>query len=115
MKIRANKVFVCMLFMMIFISKMVISVAPAFLSLNNKTVNAVIMQLELENKNEKDDPDKDSGKEKKFFDEDFQFVYHVEHIPVTIKVNKQLSPKHALYQPDHHPSVPTPPPDASLV
>lgn len=104
-----------MLFMMIFISKMVISVAPAFLSLNNKTVNAVIMQLELENKNEKDDPDKDSGKEKKFFDEDFQFVYHVVQIPVTIKTNKLLSPKHPLYQPDHHPSVPTPPPDASLV
>jgi len=115
MKIRANKLFVCMLFMMIFVSKMIISVAPAFLSLNNKTVNAVIMQLELENKNEKDDPDKDSGKEKKFFDEDFQFVYYAEQVPVTIKTNKLLSPKHALYQPNHHPSVPTPPPDTCLV
>lgn len=104
-----------MLFMMIFISKMVISVAPAFLSLNNKTVNAVIMQLELENKNEKDDPDKDSGKEKKFFDEDFQFVYHAEHILITIETKRLLIPKHPLYQPNHHPSVPTPPPDASLV
>ena len=115
MKIRANKVFVCILFMMIFISKMIISVAPAFISLNNKTVHAVIMQLEQESKNEKDDPDKEGSKDKKFFDEDFQFVFQPVQVPFTIKTNKLLSPEHALYHPDHHPSVPTPPPDASLV
>jgi len=101
-----------MLFMMIFMAKMIISVAPAFLSLNNKTVNAVIMQLELENKNEKDDPDKEAGKDKKFFDEDFQFVYHAVHVPVTININPLLNLKHPHYQSGHHLTVPTPPPDA---
>jgi len=45
MKIRTNKIFVCLLFMVIFMVKMIISVAPVVLVLNNKTVNAAIMQL----------------------------------------------------------------------
>jgi hypothetical protein len=98
--------------MMIFISKMIISVAPAFLSLNNKTVNAVIMQLELENKNDKEDPDKEGGKDKKFFDEDFQHVYHPIQLPVLIETNILHNHEHSLYQPSHCPSVPTPPPDS---
>lgn len=73
------------------------------------------MQLELETKNEKDDPDKEGGKDKKFFDEHFQFANPAVQVPVTIKANQLLCPKHPLYQPDHHPSVPTPPPDASLI
>ena len=115
MKIRANKLFVCMLFMMIFVSKMIISVAPAFLSLNNKTVNAVIMQLEQEGKNDKEDPDKDSSKDKKFFDEDFQSYYQPEQIPLLFELTSLLVHFHALYQPNHHPSVSTPPPDVKLV
>lgn len=111
MKIRTNKIFVCVLFMSIFISKMIISVAPAFLVLNNKTVNAVIMQLELENKNEKDDPDKESSKDKKFFDEDFQLVYNAVHVPVTVSINPLFRLKHPHYQSGHHLTVPTPPPD----
>jgi len=114
MKIRPYKILLCLLFMMIFISKMIISVAPAFLSLNNKTVNAVIMQLELENKNEKDDPDKEGNKDKKFFDEDCLYSYHEVTIPLFIQTITQLGFEHSLYQPNHHPSVPTPPPDARL-
>jgi hypothetical protein len=114
-KNKERKIFICMLFMMIFISKMIISVAPAFLSLNNKTVNAVIMQLELENKNDKDDPEKESSKDKKFFDEDCQHVHHPVQLPVLVEINTLHNHENALYQPDHHPSVSTPPPDAILV
>lgn len=103
---------ICLLFMMIFIVKMVISVAPAFLSLNNKTVNAVIMQLEEENKNEKESPEKESCKEKKFFDEDLQWLTHHVQEPVTIETQKRLDYGHSIYQPGHHPSVLTPPPNS---
>lgn len=99
---------------MIFISKMIISVAPAFLSLNNKTVNAVIMQLELENKNEKDDPEKESSKDKKFFDEHIQWLNHHVHEVFVIATPEPLDYGHCTYQPNHHPSVLTPPPDARL-
>ncbi|CAM3940557.1 hypothetical protein MUGA111182_18410 [Mucilaginibacter galii] len=115
MKIRANKIFVCILFMMIFISKMIISVAPVFLAMNNKTVNAAIMQLEQETKNEKDDPDKDAGKDKKFFDEDIQWTYHPVQVPVFVQKAKIRCINHELYQPVHYFSVPTPPPDSRIV
>lgn len=111
MKIRTNKLFVSVLFMMIFLAKMIISIAPAFLSFNNKTVNAVIMQLEQESKNEKEDPEKDASKDKKFFDEDCQYVHHAVLVPLAIQTPNLLSHPHALYQPGHHLSVPTPPPD----
>ncbi|WP_377165981.1 hypothetical protein [Mucilaginibacter terrae] len=93
---------------------MIIAVAPAFLSLNNKTVNAVIMQLEQENKNEKENPDKEGNKDKKFFDEDCFYIYHAVVVPLVIKTVLQLGFEHSLYQPNHHPSVLTPPPNASL-
>ena len=114
MKIRANKLFVCTLFMMIFMAKMLISVAPYFISLSNKTVSAVIMQLEQENKNEKEDPEKESSKDKKFFDEDLQWFTHFVQMPVTVEAQTCLNYGHSIYQPDHHSSVPTPPPDARL-
>jgi hypothetical protein len=98
--------------MMIFISKMIISVAPAFLSLNSKTVNAVIMQLEQETKNEKEDPDKEGSKDKKFFDEDCFYCYHALVVSMVIEAVSQRGFEHSLYQPNHHPSVSTPPPDA---
>jgi hypothetical protein len=47
------------MFMGIFLAKMVISIAPVFICLDNKTVSAVIMQLEHETKGEKEDPDKE--------------------------------------------------------
>jgi hypothetical protein len=97
--------------MVIFMAKMIISVAPAFLVLNNKTVNAVIMQLEQENKNEKDDPDKEGAKEKKFFDEDCQYVYHAVHVHLEVEKPALLHACQQLYHETHHLSVPTPPPN----
>jgi hypothetical protein len=69
MKNRIFKNSIAALFMSIFLIKMVISIAPVFLCMDNKTVRAVIMQLEHESKNEKEDPDKEVFKDKKFFDE----------------------------------------------
>jgi hypothetical protein len=111
MKLRTYKLLVCLLFMMIFVAKMIISVAPVFLSLNNKTVNAVIMQLENENKNDKDDLEKESTKEKKFFDEDVQLAYQPLLVLLTIENKLHIQLGHRLYQPSHHPSVLTPPPN----
>ena len=92
---------------------MVISVAPAFLSLSNdKTVKAVIMQLEQEGKNEKEDPEKDAAKDKKFCDENFVHICAHQHIIQIIETNLMLSQEHALSPQVHHPTVPTPPPDA---
>ncbi|WP_432329249.1 hypothetical protein ACRQ5D_13870 [Mucilaginibacter sp. P25] len=65
MKIRNNKIWVVALFMTVFVIKMGISLAPVFLYLDNKTVSAVILQLEQESKTEKDSPEKDLVKEKK--------------------------------------------------
>jgi len=111
MKIRTNKIFVCLLFMVIFMVKMIISVAPVFLVLNNKTVNAAIMQLEQENKGEKDDPEKEGSKEKKFFDEDLQYVYHAVQIQLEVEKPALLHACQQLYHETHHLSVPTPPPN----
>jgi hypothetical protein len=94
--------------------KMIISVAPAFLALNNKTVNAVIMQLEQENKNEKEDPEKDSNKEKKFFDEEYTFAFQLVHEPLVVKSALKIAPGHSPFQQIYHLSVPTPPPDVRL-
>ncbi|WP_345953331.1 hypothetical protein [Mucilaginibacter sp. PAMB04168] len=100
--------------MTIFITKLIISIAPAFLSLNNKTVSAVIMQLEQESKNEKDDPDKEGSKEKKFFDEDCMYAFQIVHEPLIINTLTTLNPELCLYQQIYHSSVPTPPPDCKL-
>lgn len=92
-------------------AKMIISVAPVFLVLNNKTVNAAIMQLEQENKSEKDDPDKEGSKDKKFFDEDFQCAYHAVQIHLEVEKPALLHACQQLYHETHHLSVPTPPPN----
>jgi len=72
------------------------------------------MQLEQENKNEKEDPDKEGSKDKKFFDEDCLYTYHIVQVPVIIEEAQLLNFEHSLYQPSHHFTVPTPPPDARL-
>lgn len=102
---------ICGVFLGIFLIKMMISVAPIFLTLNNKTVNAVIMQLELEGKNEKDTTEKDLMKDKKFVDEDI--VFHCYAItPILIETNILHNKEHALFLQTYHPVVPTPPPNA---
>ncbi|UEG54288.1 hypothetical protein LLH06_04815 [Mucilaginibacter daejeonensis] len=114
MKLRTYKLLVCLLFMMIFVAKMIISVAPVFLSLNNKTVAAVIMQLENENKNDKDDLEKEAAKEKKFFDEDIQHIYEPVLVLISIDNKLHIQFGHGIYQPGYHSTVPTPPPDVVL-
>ena len=98
------------LFMSIFIMKMTISVAPAFLCLNNKAVKAVIMQLENETKSEKEDPEKDAFKEKKVFDE--TYLHFVVYKTFIVETNVLHNQEHALYAEIYHPVVPTPPPNA---
>lgn len=110
MKARKLKLSVVVLFMSIFIIKMAISIAPAFLSLDNKAVAAVIMQLEHESKSEKEDPDKDAFKEKKVFDE--TYMHFVAYKTFVVETNVLHNQEHALYTEIYHPVVPTPPPNA---
>ncbi|GGH16119.1 hypothetical protein GCM10007352_25310 [Mucilaginibacter phyllosphaerae] len=89
---------------------MAISVTPVFLCLDNKTVRAVIMQLEHETKNEKEDPEKDAFKEKKFYDENF-FTHLIVYRPFIVETNILHNQENSLYRQVYHPVVPTPPPN----
>jgi len=109
MKSRVFKNTIAALFLGIFIVKMVISVAPVFLCLDNKTVRAVIMQLEHETKNEKEDPEKDAFKEKKFCDENLNHL--VIYRPFIAETNILHNQENSLYRQVYHPAVPTPPPN----
>ncbi|TFF38778.1 hypothetical protein [Mucilaginibacter psychrotolerans] len=110
MKAREFKLSVVILFMSIFVAKMAISIAPAFLCLDNKAVNAVIMQLEHESKTEKEDPEKDTFKEKKVFDENF--MHFVAYRTFVVETNVLHNQENTLYAQVYHPIVPTPPPNA---
>ncbi len=105
--------------MVVFTLKMAVSVAPLFLSLNNKTITAVITQLELDGKTdkdstekgntEKDNAEKDLLKDKKFFDE---YMLHTSVAAIILTQTNVLHNKeHSLYMQLHHPIVPTPPPN----
>lgn len=105
------KILISLMFIGIFLIKMSISLAPLFLLLNNKTVNAVIMQVELEGKDEKDNAEKDLFKDKKFFDGDLvQHCYTL--TPILIETNILHNHEHNLFVQTYHPVVPTPPPNA---
>ncbi|WP_158825019.1 hypothetical protein [Mucilaginibacter lacusdianchii] len=69
------------------------------------------MQLEQENKNEKDTAEKDAAKEKKFCDENFVHIYAHQHIIQIIETNLLLIHEHAFSPQVYHPTVPTPPPN----
>jgi hypothetical protein len=60
-----KRTFASLLFIIVFTTKMIISVIPIFSMLDAKVAASVIMQLEQETKGEKDNTDKDSLKEKK--------------------------------------------------
>jgi hypothetical protein len=110
MKTKGFKTWITMLFMCVFVIKMTISVAPVFLCLDSKAVHAVIMQLELESKNEKEDPDKDTFKDKKVFDE--TYLHIVEFKSFIVENNILHNSENSLYKQVYHPVVPTPPPNA---
>lgn len=96
--------------MIVFAVKMSISLAPLITFLDSGTAKAVIMQLELENKGEKDHVDKDAFKEKTTFDDHFLTVFHFD--PFLIETNYLHNQEHALLVQLFHPVVPTPPPNA---
>ncbi len=97
------------MFMGVFLIKMAISVAPVFLYLDNQTVKAVILQLELETKGEKDTTDKDAFKEKKVFD-DYD-LHSVAFITFVVETKVLHNQENSLYKQVYHPVVPTPPPN----
>jgi hypothetical protein len=109
MRIRNFKILVVIMFMGIFILKMAISLAPVFLYLDNKTVSAVILQLEQESKTEKDCSDKDPFKDKKGFDA--YDVHSVAFITFVVESNVLHNRENNLYKQVYHPVVPTPPPN----
>lgn len=83
---------------------------PLFSFLDSKIAVAVIMQLEHENKTDKDDLEKDGTKEKKSFDELTLAAF--EFRPLLLHESNVLHnlEKTLLVQP-YHPIVPTPPPN----
>lgn len=105
-KVIAKKV-ISILFLSIFVSKMVIAVAPLIIAhFDSRTVNAVIMQLEIEHSKPAD------GKESSL----------KEYIALTSYSYTILSPAwtlfsltvnrgHDKHHPPFYPSVPTPPPN----
>jgi len=105
-----NRKLMSLLFMIVFAVKMSISLAPLITFLDSGTAKAVIMQLELENKGEKENADKDAFKEKKTFDEHLFTVFHFD--PFLIETNYLHNQEHALLVQLFHPVVPTPPPNA---
>lgn len=110
MKARVFKNLVAILFIGIFTIKMAISIAPVFLYLDSNTVTAVIMQLEQETKTEKEGPEKDVFKEKKFFDEAYNHV--IVYLAFLAETKMLHNSEHSLYKQTFHPVVPTPPPNA---
>jgi hypothetical protein len=96
--------------MFIFAMKMGIALAPLFTFLDSDTVKAVIMQLEQETKDEKENADKDPFKEKNSFDEYLLVIFHFD--PFLIETNFLHNREHALLVQLYHPVVPTPPPNA---
>lgn len=111
MALRKLKIFISVLFMGIFIIKMGISIAPAFLSMDNNAVGAIINQLELENKGDsKDAKEKGDFKDKlPELDQELAFVYV--YAPVLTATNFYYHQQQLLYQQTHHPVVLTPPPN----
>lgn len=97
------------IFLFIFAVKMGLSVAPLFISLDKKSVNAVIMQLEHENSDAKKGDAKDLEKDKKGCDEKFT------DIPTFIMITQAVSvrPIHDAADdlPVFHPNILTPPPN----
>lgn len=96
-------------FLFIFFSKMFISAAPlAFSHLDNRTINAVIMQLEIEDNAEKGH---EKGKEvsiKEYCDSLLCFSFTN---PLTYLESTPIDVEARLHVQTFYPSVPTPPPN----
>ena len=106
---RDKRSFACFLFIVVFATKMMISIVPIFSLLDAKVAASVIMQLEQESKGEKDDPDKDMFKEKKGFDE--HIYTYFDYQPLLVETNRLHNKEKALAVRLYHKVVPTPPPN----
>ncbi|RZK58280.1 MAG: hypothetical protein EOO87_00655 [Pedobacter sp.] len=112
MFLRKYYILIVMAFMVIFTTKMVISGAPVFFSSIDKSLmNAVIMQLEVENNGEET-----SKGHVKFADHKLMFQrFDVVYVPLVISYglpNSFINHSRRYVDP-YHPSVPTPPPNFS--
>ena len=105
----SKRTFASLLFIVVFSTKMIISVIPIFSMLDAKVVASVIMQLEQETKGEKDSTDKESFKEKKSFDEHIYSFF--DYKPLLIETNRLHNKEKALAIRLYHKVVPTPPPN----
>lgn len=97
---------IAILFLLVFTSKMILSVAPLFIQLDRTTINAVILQLELEN--ETHETVKDSLAKKA---SDIYNVYELALIPIELSIKSKYHIKPRNYTNAFFPSVPTPPPN----
>lgn len=101
---------ISMVFLFVFFAKMVISVMPLFSFVDSKMAVAVIMQLEHENKTDKDDFEKDFFKGKKGFDEHTLTAFVFKPL-ASMESNALQTLEHTLLVRPFHPVVPTPPPN----
>ncbi|WP_353137720.1 hypothetical protein [Pseudopedobacter sp.] len=97
---------IAIIFLMVFSAKMVLSVAPLFINIDKTTVNAVILQLELEN--ETHENSKDTNVKKAI---DIYGVYDLSLLPIEMDVKTKYHIKPRNYIESFFPSVPTPPPN----
>ncbi|WP_155977962.1 hypothetical protein [Pedobacter glucosidilyticus] len=100
------------LFLFIFAVKMGISVAPLIYSIDKETVNAAILQLELEthSKDHHTDHSKDIGKLLKYGSE-LNYIYEFCLNPIPTNANLKYFVKPRNYINSFFPSVLTPPPN----
>lgn len=112
MFLRKYRLLIVIAFMGIFAGKMVISGAPVIFSqLDKALMNAVIMQLEVENNG--DDTQKTNVK---FSEPKLLFYkYDLTYVPVVLDygVTNSFIEHSRRYVDPYHPSVPTPPPNFS--
>lgn len=103
----AFRLFVSKLFFLVFVTKMILSVAPLVVHLDKATVNSIILQLELEN--ETKETTKDSNVKKGV---DGNYIYNFESIRLSnteCNLKYYVKPRH--YITSFYPSVLTPPPN----
>ncbi len=112
MNLGKYKLLIMITFMSIFVSKMVISGAPVFLShFDDEFMVSVIMQLE--NENNADDQGKSNIKhtEQKLIVHRYDFS--ILSLAIDYGVPNSFIEHSRRYVDPHHPSVPTPPPNFS--
>ena len=115
MKASIFKYMVSVTFLLVFAAKMGLSIAPLIFSIDKETVNAVIMQLELENHHEKETPDaKDLTKWLKKGNELFS-TSQINFDSHMFDVRLRYFEKARHYVNTYYPSVLTPPPNSLLV